>query len=99
MYLRSCCSELVSVRDLRLNTKLTNHLCLVVKSLICTMSCKSVSTLKVKSLEQRLRITEERFHQERADRAGKLSQVEEDLIKHNARLQVLLLADLLLLID
>ena len=42
----------------------------------------------MKSLETRLRITEDRLHQERSDRAGKLSQVEEKLITENAKLQV-----------
>ncbi|CAH1797253.1 unnamed protein product [Owenia fusiformis] len=43
---------------------------------------------QVRSLEKRLKITEERLHQERADRAGKLSQLEDKLINENARLQV-----------
>ena len=44
----------------------------------------------MKSLERRLKITEDRLHQERADRASKLSDVEEKLIIENAKLQVLL---------
>lgn len=42
----------------------------------------------MKSLEKRLKITEERLHQERADRANNLSQVEDKLLTENARLQV-----------
>ncbi|XP_060068829.1 myosin-7-like [Ylistrum balloti] len=42
---------------------------------------------QIKSLEKRLRITEERLHQERADRANNLSQVEDKLLTENARLQ------------
>ena len=48
----------------------------------------TVAEKQVKSLETRLRITEERLHNERADRAGKLSEVENKLINENARLQV-----------
>lgn len=48
----------------------------------------SVRYFKVKSLEQRLKTTEERFHQERNARADNLSQVEEKLLIENARLQV-----------
>ncbi len=40
------------------------------------------------SLEARLRVTEERLHSERADRAEKLSEVESKLIAENAQLQV-----------
>lgn len=42
---------------------------------------------QIKSLEKRLRVTEERLHQERADRANNLSQVEDKLLTENARLQ------------
>ncbi|KAK7115731.1 trichohyalin-like [Littorina saxatilis] len=42
---------------------------------------------RVLSLEQRLRVTEERLTQERADRAGSLSQIEEKLLTDNAKLQ------------
>ena len=45
--------------------------------------------LQVKSLESRLKVTEGRLHQERADRAGKLSLLEEKLVLDNSRLQVL----------
>ena len=48
----------------------------------------TVAEKQVKSLETRLRITEERLHNERADRAGKLSEVENKLLSENARLQV-----------
>ena len=48
----------------------------------------TVAKKQVKSLETRLRITEERLHNERADRAGKLSEVENKLLSENARLQV-----------
>ena len=43
----------------------------------------------MKSLEKRLKVTEERLHQERADRANNLSSVEEKLLSENARLQVI----------
>ncbi|XP_005105360.1 golgin subfamily A member 4 isoform X2 [Aplysia californica] len=39
------------------------------------------------SLQMRLRLTEERLTQERADRAGNLSQIEEKLLTENAKLQ------------
>ncbi|XP_064618768.1 uncharacterized protein LOC135482562 isoform X2 [Lineus longissimus] len=42
----------------------------------------------VKSLEKRLKVTEDRLQSERSDRAGKLSEVEEKLINDNAKLQV-----------
>ena len=48
----------------------------------------TVAEKQVKSLETRLRVTEERLHNERADRAGKLSEVENKLINENARQQV-----------
>ena len=48
----------------------------------------TVAEKQVKSLETRLCITEERLHNERADRAGKLSEVENKLLSENARLQV-----------
>lgn len=44
---------------------------------------------QVLSLEQRLRVTEERLTHERSDRANNLSQVEEKLLTDNAKLQVL----------
>ncbi|XP_062572417.1 uncharacterized protein LOC134234369 [Saccostrea cucullata] len=47
----------------------------------------TVSDKQIKSLEKRLRITEERLHQERADRANNLSEVEDKLLTENARLQ------------
>lgn len=43
---------------------------------------------QIKSLEKRLRVTEERLHQERSDRANNLSAVEDKLLTENARLQV-----------
>jgi hypothetical protein len=43
---------------------------------------------QVLALEQRLRVTEERLGQERADRASNLSQVEEKLLTENSKLQV-----------
>ncbi|KAK3098699.1 hypothetical protein FSP39_022200 [Pinctada imbricata] len=46
-----------------------------------------VSDKQIKSLEKRLRITEERLHQERADRANNLSEVEDKLLTENARLK------------
>ncbi|XP_063435460.1 uncharacterized protein LOC134716406 [Mytilus trossulus] len=42
---------------------------------------------QIKSLEKRLRVTEERLHQERSDRANNLSAVEDKLLTENARLQ------------
>lgn len=42
---------------------------------------------QLKSLETRLRVTEERLHQERADRANNLSAVEDKLLTDNAKLQ------------
>lgn len=39
-------------------------------------------------MEKRLKVTEERLHQERADRANNLSNVEDKLLTDNARLQV-----------
>lgn len=42
----------------------------------------------MKGIESRLRITEDRLYQERADRAGKLSEVEDKLLNENAKLQV-----------
>ncbi|XP_061171974.1 uncharacterized protein LOC133181501 [Saccostrea echinata] len=47
----------------------------------------TVSDKQIKSLEKRLKITEERLHQERADRANNLSEVEDKLLTENARLQ------------
>ncbi|XP_067665526.1 uncharacterized protein [Haliotis asinina] len=47
----------------------------------------SVAEKQVQALEQRLRVTEDRLHQERADRANSLSTVEEKLLSENARLQ------------
>lgn len=47
----------------------------------------TVSEKQIKSLEKRLKITEERLHQERADRANNLSEVEDKLLTENARLQ------------
>ncbi|XP_021365614.1 uncharacterized protein LOC110458296 isoform X2 [Mizuhopecten yessoensis] len=44
---------------------------------------------QIKSLEKRLRVTEERLHHERADRANNLSQVEDKLLTENARLQAM----------
>lgn len=40
------------------------------------------------SLEKRLKVTEDRLHQERADRANNLSAVEDKLLTDNAKLQV-----------
>ena len=39
-------------------------------------------------MKTRLQITEDRLFQERANRAGKLSEVEEKLLAENARLKV-----------
>ncbi|KAL8589100.1 hypothetical protein ACOMHN_017263 [Nucella lapillus] len=50
-------------------------------------STGSAAEKRVFSLEQRLRLTEERLTQERADRASNLSQVEEKLLTDNAKLQ------------
>ncbi|XP_076465151.1 uncharacterized protein LOC143296965 [Babylonia areolata] len=50
-------------------------------------STGSAAEKRVLSLEQRLRLTEERLTQERADRASNLSQVEEKLLADNAKLQ------------
>lgn len=47
-----------------------------------------VAFLQVKGIESRLKITEDRLFQERADRAGKLSEVEDKLLNENAKLQV-----------
>ncbi|XP_056021651.1 uncharacterized protein LOC125650483 [Ostrea edulis] len=47
----------------------------------------TTSDKQIKSLEKRLKITEERLHQERADRANNLSEVEDKLLTENARLQ------------
>jgi len=44
----------------------------------------------VKGIETRLKITEDRLFQERADRADKLSEVEDKLLNENAKLQVTL---------
>ncbi|ELT90851.1 hypothetical protein CAPTEDRAFT_226966 [Capitella teleta] len=51
-------------------------------------SSNSIPEKQLKSMEKRLRVTEERLFQERADRAGNLSEVEEKLITESARLQV-----------
>lgn len=48
----------------------------------------TVADKQMKSLERRLKVTEDRLHEERADRAGKLSEVEDKLINDNAKLQV-----------
>ena len=42
----------------------------------------------MKGIESRLKITEDRLFQERADRAGKLSEIEEKLLNENAKLHV-----------
>ncbi|CAL1534105.1 unnamed protein product [Lymnaea stagnalis] len=42
---------------------------------------------QIASIHMRLRVTEERLIQERADRAGNLSQIEEKLLSENAKLQ------------
>ncbi|XP_053406240.1 uncharacterized protein LOC123523252 isoform X2 [Mercenaria mercenaria] len=42
---------------------------------------------QLKSLEKRLKVTEDRLHQERADRANNLSAVEDKLLTENAKLQ------------
>ncbi|XP_052769316.1 plectin-like isoform X2 [Mya arenaria] len=46
-----------------------------------------ISNKQVRSLERRLKVTEERLHQERADRANNLSSVEDKLLTDNAKLQ------------
>ncbi|XP_052225855.1 uncharacterized protein LOC127841237 isoform X2 [Dreissena polymorpha] len=50
-------------------------------------SCGVVTEKQVQSLEKRLKVTEERLHQERADRANNLSNVEDKLLTDNAKLQ------------
>nr|KAI8756306.1 putative leucine-rich repeat-containing protein DDisoform X1 [Biomphalaria glabrata] len=47
----------------------------------------SVAEKQITSLLLRLHVTEERLSQERADRAGNLSQIEEKLLTDNAKLQ------------
>ncbi|KAL5005365.1 hypothetical protein ScPMuIL_018821 [Solemya velum] len=59
----------------------------ITKVLQQQIESRTVADAKVKSLEQRLKTTEERFHQERNARADNLSQVEEKLLIENARLQ------------
>ena len=53
------------------------------------MKDECIIVLQVKGIESRLKITEDRLFQERADRAGKLSEVEDKLLNENAKLQVL----------
>ncbi|XP_067930296.1 early endosome antigen 1-like [Watersipora subatra] len=48
----------------------------------------SVADKQYKGIESRLKITEDRLFQERADRAGKLSEIEEKLLNENAVLHV-----------
>ena len=45
---------------------------------------------QLSSVKTRLQITEDRLYQERANRAGKLSDVEEKLLAENARLKVII---------
>ncbi|GFO50406.1 interaptin-like isoform x1 [Plakobranchus ocellatus] len=47
----------------------------------------SAADKQVAALQMRLKVTEERLTQERSDRAGNLSQVEEKLLSENAKLQ------------
>ena len=55
------------------------------------MKDECIIVLQVKGIESRLKITEDRLFQERADRAGKLSEVEDKLLNENAKLQVLII--------
>ncbi|XP_074650986.1 uncharacterized protein LOC141905831 isoform X2 [Tubulanus polymorphus] len=48
----------------------------------------TINEKQIKSLERRLKVTEDRLHLERADNGNKLSDVEEKLINENAKLQV-----------
>ncbi|KAK3608373.1 hypothetical protein CHS0354_030835 [Potamilus streckersoni] len=50
---------------------------------------EAVIDKQIQSLEKRLKVTEERLYQERADRANNLSQVEEKLLAENAQFQVI----------
>ena len=59
-----------------------------VPSSICTWYQVYKFVLQLKSLEKRLKVTEERLHQERADRANNLSNIEDKLLTENAKLQV-----------
>ncbi|GFS23762.1 interaptin-like isoform X1 [Elysia marginata] len=52
-----------------------------------TGSGGSAAEKQVAALQMRLKVTEERLTQERSDRAGNLSQVEEKLLSENAKLQ------------
>ncbi|KAK7496879.1 hypothetical protein BaRGS_00011859, partial [Batillaria attramentaria] len=68
-------------------TKLTEIRDLLQLQLDAGGSTGTTAEKRVLSLEQRLRVTEERLTQERADRANNLSQVEEKLLSDNAKLQ------------
>ncbi|KAL3865765.1 hypothetical protein ACJMK2_043120, partial [Sinanodonta woodiana] len=50
---------------------------------------EAVIDKQIQSMEKRLKVTEERLFQERADRANNLSQVEEKLLAENAQFQVI----------
>ncbi|XP_041364112.1 putative leucine-rich repeat-containing protein DDB_G0290503 [Gigantopelta aegis] len=81
--------EATRSRESRQQTVKLNEMIILLQQQIDTGGTNMAAQKQVNSLEKRLQITEERLHQEHADRANNLSQVEEKLLSENAKLQAL----------